>query len=51
MIRNNSLTITLASNIYGFGHFKRMLNFKTKLTDHKIKNYIAHFDTYNFFLN
>ena len=43
MINENTLTITLASNEYGFGHFKRMLNFKKKLTKYNYKNYLAHF--------
>ncbi len=51
MINKSSLTITLASNKYGYGHFKRMFNFKTKLASHNIKNYITHFDNYNLFLN
>ena len=51
MTNKSSLTITLASNKYGYGHFKRMFNFKTKLANHNIKNYITHFDNYNLFLN
>ena len=43
MINENTLTITLASNEYGFGHFKRMLNFKKKLTNYNYKNYLTHF--------
>ena len=51
MIKRSSLTITLASHIYGYGHFKRMENFNKILIKHRIKNYITHFNQYNLFIN
>lgn len=44
MIKKNSLTLTIASNNYGYGHLKRMINFRSSLLEEKINNDIIYFD-------
>ncbi len=43
MTKLNSLTFTLASNNYGYGHLKRMINLNTELKINDIKNKIIYF--------
>ncbi len=43
MIKLNSLTFTLASNNYGHGHLKRMINLNAELKKNDIKNEIIFF--------
>ena len=47
MIKLKSLTFTLASNNYGYGHLKRMINLNSELEKNDIKNNIIYFSNKN----
>ena len=51
MTKKNSLTFTLASSVYGYGHYKRMLNFKNSLLRNNIRNDLIYFQNKNIFIN
>ena len=51
MTKINSLTFTLASSAYGYGHYKRMLNFKNSLLKNNIRNNLIYFQNKSIFIN